>query len=558
MLIIYIMICMVSTISGHTMMMYLVGALAHPFWFATPENEWQSLFWRYIPGWFAVSDRSILRDYFEGESSFYNIQYIKAWLTPIMVWSAFIFVLFSTLLWINVIIRRRWMEDERLSYPITQLPLEMTLNSGKFFRNKFLWLGFGLSGSITLINGLNIIFPVVPNIPVKFHEIGHYFTSSPWNAIGWTLMNFHPFIIGLTFFIPLDLSFSCWFFYILTKAEKVFASVIGWNNLYLDERSVGAWITLGLLAVYTSRKHLLKVGKQILAGGSQDSGETISYRTATVFIIAGFVFITLFCYYAGMSIWAICVFFAVYLAMALGITRARAALGTPYHEVVFVNPRQFMNVIFGSRHIGSNNLTIMAFLYPFTRCHRSHPMPNQLESLKIAQQGDMLNLRLIISMMLAIGIGAIVTFWIYLVIAYKYGASSECHGWLAGFGWESFGPLQSWLSHPTRTNTTAIMFMSGNIVFIMFLMFMHQRFPWWPFHPGGYVLSGGSWSGMFYIWNAMMISWAIKWLLLKYGGMKTYRKTRPFFFGLVLGDYIMGCLWNIIGLIFNTPAYSIW
>ncbi|MBM3211921.1 hypothetical protein FJZ33_06870, partial [Candidatus Poribacteria bacterium] len=154
MLIIYIMICMVSTISGHTMMMYLVGALAHPFWFATPENEWQSLFWRYIPGWFTVSDRSILRDYFEGESSFYNIQYIKAWLTPIMIWSAFIFVLFSTLLWINVIIRRRWMEDERLSYPITQLPLEMTLNSGKFFRNKFLWLGFGFSGSITLINGL--------------------------------------------------------------------------------------------------------------------------------------------------------------------------------------------------------------------------------------------------------------------------------------------------------------------------------------------------------------------------------------------------------------------
>jgi len=556
--IIYIMMCMVSTISGHTMMMYLVGALAHPFWFATAENDWQSLFWRYIPGWITVSDKSVLADYFRGDSTFFKTQYIRAWLVPMLAWCSFIFVLFSTLLCINVLIRRQWMENERLTYPITQLPLEMTLNSSSFFRNKLLWCGFGLSGAITLINGLHILRPIIPMIPVKFHEVGHYFTSKPWDAIGWTLMDFHPFIIGLTFFIPLDLSFSCWFFYFLSKAEKVFASTIGWHNLYLDERSVGAWITLGLLAIWTSRKHLTRVGRQMLSGGSEDSGEPIRYRTAFVLVIAGFLFITLFCYYAGMSLWAIAMFFAVYLAMALGITRIRAALGTPYHEVVFVNPRQFMTEVLGSRAIGGASLTIMSFLYPFTRCHRAHPMPNQLESLRIAQQCNMLNRRLMWAMTSSIGVGAAVTFWIYLMIAYKYGASAECHGWLAGFGWESFNPLQSWLSHPTKADKTAIMFIGGNSLFVMFLMAMHHRFAWWPLHPGGYVLSGGSWSGMFYIWNAMLISWAIKWVILKYGGIKAYRKARPFFFGLVLGDYIIGCSWNIIGLVFNMPAYSIW
>jgi len=40
MLVIYVMVAMLSTISGHKMMGYLMGALAHPFWFATPENEW--------------------------------------------------------------------------------------------------------------------------------------------------------------------------------------------------------------------------------------------------------------------------------------------------------------------------------------------------------------------------------------------------------------------------------------------------------------------------------------------------------------------------------------
>lgn len=557
--IMYIMMCMVSTISGHTMMMYLIGALAHPFWFATAENEWQSLFWRYIPTWFTVSDKSLLRDYFEGSSTFYAVKYIKAWLKPMLAWSAFIFVLFSTLLCINVLIRRHWMEEERLAYPLTQLPVEMTINPSKFFRNKLLWIGFSLSGTITLINGLNLLYPIVPSIPVKFHEVGHYFTSKPWNAIGWTLIDFHPFIIGLAFFIPLDLSFSCWFFYILSKAEKVITSSLGWHNIYLNERSVSAWITLGLLAIWTTRRHLIKVIRSIISTkGDEDLKEPISYRSALFFLIIGLLFITLFCYLAGMSLWAIALFFALYIAMGLGITRVRAALGAPYHEVVFVNPRQFMTVILGSRRIGGANLTIMSFLYPFTRCHRAHPMPNQLESLKIAQQEDMLNRRLIWSMASSISVGAIASFWIYLTIAYKYGASAECHGWIAGFGWESFNPLQSWLSHPTNTDIIAVMFMIGNSLFVLFLTAMHRRFIWWQFHPGGYVLSGGEWSGMFYIWNAMLISWAIKWIILKYGGLSTYRKARPFFFGLVLGDYIIGCTWNIIGLTFNMPAYSIW
>jgi hypothetical protein len=173
-----------------------------------------------------------------------------------------------------------------------------------------------------------------------------------------------------------------------------------------------------------------------------------------------------------MSLWAIALFFFVYIAMAFGITRVRAAFGPPYHEVVFVNPRQFMTVVLGSRVIGGANLTIMSFLYPFTRCHRSHPMPNQLEALKIAQQGDMLNRRLMWAMMSAIGIGAFATFWIYLDIAYKYGASAKCYGWLSGIGWETFNPLQSWLSYPQNTDRIAIMFMGGNVLFVLFLMAM--------------------------------------------------------------------------------------
>ena len=68
---------------------------------------------------------------------------------------------------INVILRKQWIENERLAYPIIQIPLEMTdLRSG-FFRNRMMWIGFTIAGAISLLNGLNFLYPSVPRIPNK-------------------------------------------------------------------------------------------------------------------------------------------------------------------------------------------------------------------------------------------------------------------------------------------------------------------------------------------------------------------------------------------------------
>ena len=75
--VIYIMIVMVSTISGHRMTRFL-GPIAHPFWFATPENDWRNMFWRLVPEWFAVRDRNVLRDFLLGDSSFFIPLHIKS------------------------------------------------------------------------------------------------------------------------------------------------------------------------------------------------------------------------------------------------------------------------------------------------------------------------------------------------------------------------------------------------------------------------------------------------------------------------------------------------
>ena len=132
-LLVYIMVTMVSTISGHAMMAILMGTLAHPFWFASPENEWAQLFLHHIPAWLTVHEFEFLAGYYEGESSIYWLEHLRIWVRPALLWSGFIFLLYGSLLCLGLFLRKQWMEREKLSFPLTQLPLQMTTHRN-FFR----------------------------------------------------------------------------------------------------------------------------------------------------------------------------------------------------------------------------------------------------------------------------------------------------------------------------------------------------------------------------------------------------------------------------------------
>ena len=72
-LVIYMMMCISTSISALDYMQVLMPLMSHAFWFATPENEWAELFWSYIPEWLTVSDMRVLNAYYNGESSLYKL-----------------------------------------------------------------------------------------------------------------------------------------------------------------------------------------------------------------------------------------------------------------------------------------------------------------------------------------------------------------------------------------------------------------------------------------------------------------------------------------------------
>ena len=559
---IYVMVVMLTTISGHTMMGYLIPVLAHTFQFASPENEWIPLFGHHIPSWIAVKSPRILDGFYNGDSTLYTSATLNAWIPPVLAWSSFVIALWLTLLAVTVFLRKQWTENERLNYPIVQLPLALTSNPKRFFTSPWMWLGFALAGSAELLNGLNYLFPDIPALPIKGKTIGQ-FSSRPWSAMGPIHISFYPFSIGLMFFTPLDLSFSCWFFWLISRIQLIVTDAFGARNIYHLEQQTGAWIAFGCIPLWMGRKHYGRIIRKVFGiaqrrgeAAPDDSREPMRYRTAAGLFTVGMLFLFFFCHQMGMTFWAIGLFFLFYFPLVIGITRIRAEIGPPLHQLIFVDPGRTMVLALGTRRLGAGNLTGLTFLYPFVRCFRAHPTPSELEAFRLAERSRIGYRQLLIGMILAIVFGILITFWAYLHVLYDMGAGSKARGWIVYMGWETFNRLQTWLVSPRETSGPELGVIGSSFMFTIFLMIMKIRFLWWPLHPGGYVLVSGT--GMGGLWFPIFLSWLAKAVVLKIGGVKLYRQAVPFFLGLILGDYTLGCVWSLIGLVLQMPTYIVW
>jgi len=564
-LVVYVMLSCSTALTSNHILKELIPIIGHPFRFATPENEWRELFFRYLPQWLTIDDKNILKGYYQGEESFYTQEHIKAWVGPMCYWSVFLIVLVFVMLCINVIIRKQWTQRERLTYPVIQLPQEMVKANSNLFSNKLLWTGFAISAAITMINGLHALYPQIPYIPTKRRSINYLFTEKPWNALtsyGYITVSFYPFMIGLGFLMPLDLSFSCWFFFVLSKIMLIFTTMSGWQSRprvpFYDEQAFGAFLSIFVMVLWGGRIHLKQAFLKAFGRSEiDDSQEPMSYRFAFWGMIAGLIFLIFFSMKAGMAFWLVCLLFFVYFALSISVSRLRAEFGFPAHSLWHATPYFILIPTIGTRNIDPKSSTIFSLYRWFNFDWASHPMPHQLEGFRLAERTNTKHRRLPMVMMVATVVGIFSFFWLWLHVAYKFGAtSSYLYTYTSFYGGVPFQQLQQRLYYRTSTDYVGVLFIGVGFAFATLLGLMRRRFLWWSFHPLGYAMIS-DWATLS-IWTCLLISSVIKWLTLKYFGLKGYRRIIPFFLGLILGELVVGGLWAMTSLWRGTSIYNFW
>ena len=556
---VYVLLSSACSLCSINTMGFLFTTLGHSTWFATPENEWDSLFSSFIPTWLVVADKHSLSGYYQGNSTLYTIQHLDSWLVPTLIWTGFVSVLSTMMLCLNLILRQQWSEKEKLSHPIIHLPVSMVGNLNGFFSSKPMWLGFSIASIISLINGVSFLHPDFPSVPVSRRSLLHLFPDKPWSAIGQGGFNLslYPFALGLSFLMPLDLTFSCWFFYLIGKLELVLGSMTGWSSLpgypHHAERAFGATISFLLLIAWIGRNHFV-LSKFWQASGKIPDINT--YRWAIWGLIASGGSLLLFSIYLGLSFWLAVLFLTIYLLLSILVTRMRAELGFFTHPMWGIMAPEMTISLTGSRTLGPKNLTVLALYRWFNFGFSSHQMPHQLEALKIVDRIGMDRRQVACSLIFITALGGILLAWVHLHIFYRVGALNG-GGWSRGGGNQTFNSLQNWIIYPQEQNPLSIIFMGLGLWVSMFLSIMRIRLMWWGFHPIGYIVANLEWA-MRNFWSCMLISNSLKWLVLKYSGPTQYQTGLQFCLGLVLGDFITGSLWNVIGVVCNFRTYSFW
>lgn len=556
---VYTMLTVAVILSGMGMLQFLcttLGAVPH---FATADNHWRD-YLQSVPTWIMPKLSAIDGFYKGGEPVPWS-----AWRTPIIVWSGFLFCMLFCMMCINTMVRKQWMDKERLIFPIVQLPLEMTDPKTSFFRNRLMWIGFAIAAALETTNSLNFLYPNFPYFQIRAYNMTSALRTPPWSAFGGLQTTFYPLAIGLGFMLSTEVSFSCWFFYLVTRLEGVLTLAAGWTGgtgsglsspPYIGEQGTGAFLGITIAVIWLARKQLRDVIVKAFHRSSRidDSDEPMSYRTAVAGLVVGFLAMIAFCSAVGMSPLLGAAYLGVYLIFSTTITRLRAEAGPAWTMGPGLDAAQTVVQPIGSGAFGRNSLIALAFFNWFSIEMRCCPMPVQAEGMKMAQAAHVRQRVMMIVMLAATVLGIAVGFWACLACWYHFGAgTAKVEPWRTAMGWVPFNRATNYINNPTGTDIPGILAILFGAGFTFLLSAVRSRFTGFPLHPAGYVLANTG--TMAWLWCPFLIAWLCKTVITKYGGMKGYRVAQPFFLGLVFGDYVVSSLWALGGWMMGIEMY---
>lgn len=563
--VIYGITTVAASIAAQDEAQFLLPMFVYPFR-ASVEHR-MGPFRQYIPTWLVPQDPAIVEPYYLGHTTFWTPERIAAWAIPLFNWFVWLLALGATMWAWNVILRRRWIDHDRLSFPCLQLPLEMCRvgGFGGMVGGRVFWSGLLVSSVVESFNQIHQRFPNVPAIALDLQATPILEAMPrPWNALAPMYLTWSTVHLGICYLIPMDILFSSWFFYLLRKSMEVFGYAMGWRELgwdakgfpYTRAQSAGAWAALFFLLVWAERRHLKRVLAAAFGSAAaadeplNDADEPGSYRWAGRILVGGTLFQVVWSIAAGMSPLLALVYNAFFWILYVTMTRVYAQVGPPILELYYLDPQKTLTTVFGTFGHTPRSLTMFSLMYWINRDHRGQPMAHQLSAFYIGRAAGVEPRALGRWVLFAFAVGAATCLLTYLHWAYRLGEDQfTSGGWREAGSGTAVGRVNEWVNTPKGPQWTEIGFIAFGAFMTLALAKASYTFIGLPLHPIGYALAVCF--AVEYNWPAFLGMWMVKGLLLRYGGLSRYLRYVPFFLGLTLGGLIAPVCWGFIAYLFG-------
>ncbi len=559
--VIWMMLIVAVGIPSMGLLQFLLPCLVALRYFTTPENDWAETLQPHIPEWLIVTDSQAVTDFYEGLSAGGGVPWTP-WIQPLLIWGLFVLVFYFTTICLATILRKQWIERERFSFPLVQIPVQLAAEPERgtllnaFFKNKLLWAGMAFPVMIHFLNGLHAHFPNVPEIPLLYN-IHRAFTEKPWHTLGmWPAMNIAIYfsVIGVAALLTLEVSFSLWFFFLFFKLQYIImnATSFGLGPWASCSRQVmGGYLVFVPAVFWGGREHIASIIRKTFGLRAttesrtvDDSDEPISYRLALIGFLLGFATLVGFFMFAGITTWV-----AFVVLLSIFITSVVLSWMVVNGGLLLVQapffPSDYINFTVGSGAMGQKSLAVLSFQRTFLRDWGEFMMPNFLHSFKAADEVNLVRRRIVPILAISIVVAVLVSVYATLTLVYDKGALFLQSWPFVNAPRAYFNRTNKLIQFPSETNWLEVYSMIAGAGFTGFMLWMRQSFVWWSLHPIGYLL--GATYPSFHLWSSIMIGWGIKYFALKFGGPLTYRKIRPIAFGLIFGEYVMVAIWMLIG-----------
>jgi hypothetical protein len=370
----------------------------------------------------------------------------------------------------------------------------------------------------------------------------------PWNAIRWAGVGIYQTVVGICYLMPVDLSFSLWFFNLMFRAQLIVATHFGWttNSVtgfpYIDNQSMGGFFALLGSVLWLDRHYLAQVLRKALGLRSalDESREAMSYRTAVLLLAIATGFLAYFNGRGGMPFWLAMGWFADFMLLGLAVTRIRAQLAPPAFELWNMGPNMALPIFIGTKAMTPTAQGMMWITYPVTLAFGDNPQPWTLEALKLTEP-DRGERRRFSWALVAIGpLVMLSAFWAILHVVYKVGVMSNPDPGSRDHALAAPYYLASALENPSGPNYAAIGAIAAGAATTVALMAMKMQFLGWPLHPVAFPIAS-AWVMDAYF-PAVFIAWLIKATIMRYGGLRLHRLALPLFMGLIVGSSVVALL----------------
>ncbi|MCS7191659.1 MAG: hypothetical protein NZ937_01575 [Armatimonadetes bacterium] len=565
--------CTVSTaVPACGSLRFVLSLTTYPIYYERMQPTLQfDLINPYIPEWLVPKEFAVIRDLYHGRPDAKVLW--DAWLIPIASWTLFFAVYWIALTGILCVFERRWREHERLVFPLLYFPIRATEEKSpeglpKFWRDPLMWLGFSLSAFYNLLNIINAFFPQFP-APGKFYDLSQYFTAPPLDALIPLTLWYRPEVVGLGYLMPTEVAFTVWFAYALFKIEALIGRLLGWQLAgypFTQEQGLGSYLATAFLLFYAAR-HYLKDWTKALVKPSYEflENDEITPRETLVWLLIGVGGVLAFLVVAGMHPTLATLYLLLTLLVALVYTRIRAEVGAP---MVWLFPYyQHKKVIlytFGTERVmglgGVKSMTAFAIFTFMARGFFHSYTATQFENIRLGTQVGYPPRLWVRLSLLAIIIGVLMGFYFHLVPYYAGGAINFREGGIWGH-WHAaaeYSAIISYRTTPLPPDFPRIIATVLGAILTLLFGAIRFNFPTSPFHPLGFAIAGAYGD---LVWFPFLTVWVVKFLVLRYIGVRLYRRTVPFMLGFALGHYIIaGVIWGLWSTTGKPPfqRYGVW